>query len=395
VKEEQKPRLKEVNQKLATLFTSFGHHLLDEENQFIEIQQADLDGLPADIIEGARAAAEERGSKAYHILNTRSAVEPFLTSSKRRDLREKVWKKFVQRGDNKDQNDNNAIVAEILQLRAERAKLLGYETHAHWRLEDTMAKTPENAMALMESVWKAATARVKEEVANMQEIATAEGQGVIIEPWDYRYYAEKVRIAQFDLDMDLVKPYFQLDRLREAMFWCAERLFGINFSRVDLPVYHADVKVWEVKDGGKHVGLWYFDPYARKGKKSGAWMSEYRSQERLDSTVSPIVSNNANFIAPGNESDPILISFDDGVTLFHEFGHALHGLLSNVTYGSLSGTKVFTDYVEFPSQLLENWLTVPEVLLKFAVNQQGEPIPMELVQKNSKDHDIQQRVRNS
>ncbi len=310
-------------------------------------------------------------------------MEPFLTYSDRRDLREKVWRTYYSRGDNGDAHDNNAIITEILKLRAERAKLLGYPTHAHWRLENAMAKTPERAMALMEAVWTPAVARVHEEVADMQAIADKEGAKITIAPWDYRYYAEKVRKDKYDLDQNEVKPYLQLEKLREAMFWVAGELYGFQFTPVtDVPVYHPDVRVWKVSDpAGAHVGLWYFDPYARPGKRSGAWMNAYRSQERFDGAVTTIVSNNANFVK-GKPGEPILVSWDDASTLFHEFGHALHGLNSSVTYPSLSGTAVARDFVEFPSQLNEHWLETPEVLNRFALHYQtGKPMPKELVDK--------------
>jgi len=311
-----------------------------------------------------------------------------LTYSENHPLREKVWKMFVNRGDNGDARDNNAIITEILQLRAERAKMLGFPTHAHWRLENTMAKTPENAMKLMEGVWPAAIARVKEEVADMQALADKEKAGIKIEPWDYRYYSEKVRKDRYDLDENEIKPYLQLDKIRDAMFWVAGELFNFKFTPVtNVPVFHPDVVVYEVTDktSGKHVGLWYFDPYARDGKRSGAWMNEYREQSRMGgSDIATIVSNNSNFVK-GKPGEPVLISWDDATTMFHEFGHALHGLSSNVTYPTLSGTNVARDYVEFPSQLLEHWLSTPEVLQKYALHYQtGKPIPQELVDKIKK-----------
>lgn len=384
---EQKKRLSEINQELAKLYTKFSQNLLaDEAEKFLVLKdESELAGLPQSVRDAAAQAAVAKGLKdSWVILNTRSSIEPFLTYSERRDLREKAWRMFVNRGDNGDKNDNNAIISDILRLRSERAKLLGYKSHAHWRLEDTMAKTPEKAMELMEAVWKPAVARVKQEVADMQAIADKEGAGIKIEPWDYRYYAEKVRKAKYDFDENEVKPYLQLEKLREGMFWVAEQLFGLKFKPVnDVPVYHPDVKVWEVLDAksGKHVGLWYFDPYAREGKTSGAWMNEYRAQEKMDKPITAIVSNNSNFVK-GKPGEPILISWDDARTLFHEFGHALHGLCSNVTYPSLSGTNVPRDYVEFPSQLLEHWLLTPEVLQRFAVHYKtNKPIPTELVEK--------------
>jgi peptidyl-dipeptidase Dcp len=387
----EKKRLSEINQTLAGLYTKFSQNLLaDETEKFLVLKsEADLAGLPQSVKDAAAQIAASKNLKgSWVIANTRSSVDPFLTYSDRRDLREKVWKMFVNRGDNADKNDNNAIIPEILQLRAERAKLLGYETHAHWRLENAMAQTPERAMHLMEAVWTPAVARVKEEVADMQALADKEGAKIKIEPWDYRYYMEKVRKARYDLDQNEVKPYLQLEKLREGMFWVAGELFGFSFAPVtNVPVYHPDVRVWEVKDktSGKHIGLWYFDPYAREGKRSGAWMNAYRSQQRMDGKeITTIVSNNSNFVK-GKPGEPVLISWDDAVTLFHEFGHALHGLSSNVTYPSLSGTAVARDYVEFPSQLLEHWLSTPEVLQKFALHYEtGKPIPQSLVDKIKK-----------
>jgi peptidyl-dipeptidase Dcp len=381
-----KQRLSEINQRLATLYTSFTQNVLAEENDYVTLleSEADLAGLPDSLVDSASAAAEGRGRKgAWAILNTRSSMEPFLTYSARRDLREKVWRTFYSRGDHGDAKDTKPIIREVLKLRAERARLLGYATHAHWRLENAMAKTPERAMELMQAVWKPAVARVHEEVADMQAIADQEGAGFKIAPWDYRYYAEKVRKAKYDLDENEVKPYLQLEKLREGMFWVAGELLGFQFAPLSgIPVVHPDVRVWQVKDaGGRHVGLWYFDPYARAGKRSGAWMNAYRNQERFDGAVSTIVSNNSNFVkgAPG---EAVLVSWEDARTLFHEFGHALHGLSSNVSYPSLSGTAVPRDYVEFPSQLLEQWLSTPEVLGRYALHfQTGQPIPRELTQK--------------
>jgi peptidyl-dipeptidase Dcp len=381
-----KKRLSEINQRLATLFTSFSQNVLGDETERVLVleAEADLAGLPESLRAAAAAAAESRGHKGkWAVLNTRSSVDPFLTYSERRDLREKVWRTFVSRGDNGDARDNNKTITEILALRAERAKLLGYATHAHWRLEASMAGTPERAMGLLEAVWKPAVARVREEVVDMQAIADKEGAKLTIEPWDYRFYAEKVRKAKYDLDENEVKPYLQLEKLREGMFWVAEQLLGLRFAPVSgIPTYHADVRVWEVKDAaGKHVGLWYFDPYARPGKRSGAWMNAYRVQERFAAPVTTIVSNNSNFVK-GAAGAPVLISWTDAETLFHEFGHALHGLSANVSYPSLSGTRVFRDYVEFPSQILEHWLPTPEVLNRFALHHQtGQPIPKELVAK--------------
>ncbi len=353
-----KARLSQINQRLAALFTSFNQNVLaDETNQILVLEsEADLAGLPQGLRDAAAAAATAKGQPGkWVITNTRSSIDPFLTYSERRDLREKAWRMFINRGES-GATANQKNITEILRLRAERAKLLGYPTHAHWRLENAMAKTPERAMELMEAVWKPAVQRVKEEVADMQKVASAEGQNITIEPWDYRYYAEKVRKQRYDLDQNAVKPYLQLEKLREGMFWVAGELFGFQFTPVtNVPVYHPDVRVWEVKDRttGRHIGLWYFDPYARPGKRSGAWMNSYRSQEKFDTPTTTIVSNNSNFVK-GKPGEPVLISWDDATTLFHEFGHALHGLSSNVNYPALSGTSVARDYVEFPSQLLEH-----------------------------------------
>jgi peptidyl-dipeptidase Dcp len=385
---EEQAELASINEQLASLHTTFAQHVLAEESgQAIVLDdEGDLAGLPEVARRAAAEAAEERGrAGSWAIPNTRSSVEPFLTFSERRDLRERVWRMFVDRGDRGNDTDTKQLVTRILALRGRRAKLLGFPSHAHWRLEDSMAKTPERAIELMEAVWRPAVRRVGEEVVDMQAIADAEHAGIRIAPWDYRFYAEKVRQARYDLDEAEVTPYLQLDRLREGMFFVAERLFGLSFAPVtdgSVPVFHPDVRVWEVRrPDGRTAGLWYFDPYARAGKKSGAWMSDYRPQERLDGPVIPIVSNNCNFVKPP-PGEPALVSWDDATTLFHEFGHALHGLCSDVTLPSLAGTRVARDYVELPSQLLEHWLSTPEVLGRFAVHcRTGEPIPAELVDR--------------
>ncbi|MFK8111939.1 MAG: M3 family metallopeptidase [Rubripirellula sp.] len=387
-----KAKLSQMNTRLARLFTDFSQNVLEDEKGYVTWieDKADLAGLPESTVTAMEAAAAERDNQhgKYAITNTRSSMDPFLTYADKRSLREKVWRNYYNRGDNGDEHDNNKIIAEILKIRAARAKLLGYETHAHWRMEPTMAKVPQAAMDLMMKVWPKALARVREEVADMQAIAdeelTASGSEKIkIEPWDYRYYAEKVRKAKYDLDFNEVKPYLQLEKLREAMMWAATQLYGLQFKQVSgLPVFHPDVTVWEVTDASdKHVGLWYLDPYAREGKRSGAWMTDYRAQENMDEAFTPIVSNNSNFIK-GAAGEVVLISWDDAVTLFHEFGHALHGLLSKVKYPSQSGTSVARDYVEFPSQVNEHWLETPEILNKFAVHYKtGEPLPKELLEK--------------
>ena len=383
-----KKRVAQINQELAALFTSFSQNLLADETDYVLYlrTESELAGLPDDVRAAAAVAAEERGKKGeWAILNTRSSMDPFLTYSSRRDLREKVWRTYYSRGDNGDAKDNNANIKKILKLRFERAQLLGYATHAHWRLEAAMAKTPEAAMELMTRVWPSAIGRVKEEVAEMQAIADKERAGIRIEPWDYRYYAEKVRAARYDLDMNQIKPYMQLEKLREGMFWAAGEVYGFEFVQVaDIPVAHPDIRVWEVRKAGQHVGLWYFDPYARAGKRSGAWMNAYRRQEKFDRPITTIVSNNSNFVkgAPG---EPVLISWDDAETMFHEFGHAIHGLNSDVNYPSLAGTAVPRDYVEFPSQINEHWLPTQQVLSKYALHHKtGAPIPQALVDRLEK-----------
>lgn len=380
----QKAELKSINQRLATLFTQFSQNLLaDEANKLVIDDEADLVGLPGPIRDGATQMANQLSLAGKWVFtNTRSSVEPFMSYSARRDLREKAWRMWTNRGDNGDANDNNAIISEILQLRAERAKLLGQPTHAHWILEKNMAGTPDAAMGLMLKVWSAAVQRVREEVADMQSIADAEGAGITIEPWDYRYYAEKVRLAKHNIDQNEVKQYLQLDKIRDGMFWAAGEVYGLEFTELEgIPVFHSDVTVYEVSRDGQRVGLWYFDPYARSGKRSGAWMTDYRAQERFKEEITPIVSNNSNFVK-AEAGQPVLISWSDATTMFHEFGHALHGLLSNVSYPSLSGTNVKRDFVEFPSQVNEYWFETREVLSRFAVHYKtGEPIPETLVSK--------------
>ncbi|MDB5687746.1 MAG: peptidase, partial [Rhizorhabdus sp.] len=354
----QKTELSAVNQKLAGLYTKFSQNqLADEEQQALILDSKDqLAGLSAAQIDAATTEAARRKLPGkWVIANTRSSMEPFLTYSSDRALREKGFRLWTSRGDMGGATDNNGIVTQILALRAQKAKLLGYPTYAHWHLADTMAKTPDHAMALMLSVWKPAVAQVHKDVAEMQKLVDAEGGNFKIQPWDYRYYAEKVRKAKYDLDMNEVKPYLQLEKVRLAMFWAAGQLYGYTFTEVhNVPVFHPDVKTFEVKGrDGAHVGLIYFDPFARAGKNSGAWMNEIRTQQKLGG-ASPIVTNNENYSKPP-AGQPAELSWDDASTLFHEFGHALHGLNSNVTYPSIAGTNVARDYVEFPSQFNEHW----------------------------------------
>ena len=383
--EAQKGKLSGINQQLATLFSEFRAKVLADENTWTVLEgEADTAGLPASMVSAARAAADERGlSGKWAIVNTRSSVDPFLTFSTRRDLRERVWKKFKARGDNGDANDTKATIARIVSLRAERATLLGYASHAHWRMADTMAGDPKSAQALMMRVWPAAVGRVKEEVAAMTAIAAKEGAAIAIEPWDYLYYAEKVRKDRYNLDQGELKPYFELDNMVAAAMWSAERRYDIRFTEITgkVPVFHADVRVFEVVDtpSGTHRGLFYLDNFARAGKRSGAWASSYRTQHKLDGHVTAIASNNNNFVKAA-ATEPTLISRDDATTLFHEFGHALHGLLQDITYPGLAGTP--RDFVEYPSQVNERWLLTREVLDKFARHHKtGEPMPQALVDR--------------
>ena len=383
---EEKKRYATINARLAELHTKFGNNVLhDEENYVVYLTKEQLGGLPDSFVKAIKAAAESRGKEdVYAITNTRSSMDPFLTYSSERDIREQVWNNYYNRGDNGDEHDNNAIIIEILKLRKERVALLGYDNFAQWQLSNRMAQQPENAMELMQAVWPAAIARVKEEVADMQALADAENANITIAPWDYRYYAEKVRKAKYDLDSDLVKQYVQLDKLRDAMFYVAGRVFDFDFIEIPdgtIPVFHPDVKVWEVKrkSNGEHIGLWYLDPFARQGKRSGAWAVSYRNHETINGKTNVLSSNNSNFVkgAPG---EPVLISWDDAETYFHEFGHALHALSSEVDYPRLN--RGVRDYTEFQSQLLERWLTTDEVINNYLTHYKtGEPIPAELVTK--------------
>ncbi len=378
-----KARMAEINERQAQLDTTFSHHLLaDEQDWTLELGEGDLDGLSDSFVAGARAAAEERGLPGKMVVTlSRSSVEPFLQSSRRRDLREKVFKAFTARGDNQNANDNSATILEILKLREEAAKLLGYPTYAAYSLEDSMAKTPEAVRGLLERVWKPARAKAMADRDALQALIAEEGGNFELAAWDWRYYAEKLRQRRANFDDAAIKPYLTLDGMIAAAFDVAHRLFGLTFhERSDIPLWHPDVRVWEVKDSaGRHKALFYGDYFARASKRSGAWMTSLRDQERMDGEVYPLIVNVMNF-SKGANGAPALLSPDDARTLFHEFGHALHGMLSNVTYPSLSGTSVFTDFVELPSQLYEHWQERPEVLRKFARHYQtGEPLPDDLL----------------
>ncbi|MCW2382648.1 MULTISPECIES: M3 family metallopeptidase [unclassified Sphingobium] len=383
----QKKELIGIETALAQEFSSFQNKVLADEEKFITFtSEADLAGLPADFVATMKSVAQDKGVNGWLLINTRSYVQPFLESSTRRDLRKSVFEAFANRGDNGDANDTNATIARIVALRAQRAKLLGFKTHAEYRMRDTMAQTPDKAMALMMKVWPAAVARVREEVADMQAIADAEakaGQGpkITIEPWDYRFYAEKVRKAKYDLDQNEVKPYFQLDKMVSAMFDMANRLYGFTFTENTgaVPVFHPDVRTFEVTRGGKVVGLFYLDTWARSGKRSGAWMTTYKGQDHLNGNEYVLASNNNNF-AKGSAGVPTTISLDDATTLFHEFGHALHYLSYDITWPGLGTTP--RDFVEYPSQVHENWVLTPYILETYARHfQTGAPIPKALVDK--------------
>ena len=333
--------------------------------------------------EAMKSEAQERGLDGRVVTLSRSSVEPFLQFAQRRDLREKVFRAFVSRGDNGGATDNNAVIAEMVQLRAERAGLLGYDDFAHYRLDDAMAKTPDAVRHLLDTVWSPARARAEADRDALQALVQEEGGNFKLAPWDWRYYAEKLRQRRCDIEEAAIKPYLSLDRMIEAAFYTAKRLFGLQFEpRTDVPVWHPDVRVWEVRgsDGGE-VGLFFGDYLARPSKQSGAWMTSLRDQEKLAGDIRPLIINVCNF-SKGAEGEPTLLSFIDAHTLFHEFGHALHGLLSNVTYPQISGTSVATDFVELPSQLYEHWLEQPEILRQFALHYQtGEPMPEALLQR--------------
>jgi len=383
--EQAKARMAEINERLAHLGTAFSHHLLgDEQDWFMELAEADRDGLSDSFIAAAKAAADERGMPGKAVMTlSRSFVEPFLKSSTRRDLREKVFKAFVARGDNGNANDNNETIVEIVALREESAGLLGFPTFAAYRLEDSMAKTPEAVRGLLERVWQPARARALADRDALQALVAEEGGNFALAPWDWRFYAEKLRQRRANFDDAAIKPYLVLDHMIDAAFDCAHRLFGLSFAeRKDIPVWHPDVRVWEVKDAqGNHKALFYGDYFARPSKRSGAWMTSLRDQQKLDGAIAPLVINVCNF-SKGAEGQPSLLSPDDARTLFHEFGHGLHGMLSNVTYPSLSGTSVFTDFVELPSQLYEHWQEQPQVLRRFARHYQtGEPLPDDLLKR--------------
>jgi peptidyl-dipeptidase Dcp len=377
-------RLAAINERLASLGTQFGQNVLADEKAYaLMLDEADLDGLPDFARAAAAASAQERGQGGkYAVTLARSSCESFLQFSSRRDLREKVFQAWIKRGENGGATDNRAIIAELVALRAERARLLGYATYADYRLDDQMAKTPQAARELLDEVWGRGRAKAAVERDALQALVAEEGGNFALAPQDWRYYAEKLRKAKYELDEAEIKPYFQLDKMVDAAFETARRLFGLGFTPVSVPLYHPDARAWEVKDAdGRHVGLFIGDYFARASKHSGAWMTLLRDQEKLVGNVRPIILNVCNFSKPA-AGEPALLSFDDARTLFHEFGHGLHGLMSNVTYPSLAGTNVSSDFVELPSQLYEHWLEVPEILQKYALHAKtGQPMPKALLDR--------------
>lgn len=379
---EQKTRMAAISERLATLHTQFGQNVLHDEKEWqLVLAEGDLDGLPDFVRSAAAASAKERGLDGRYVITlARSSIEPFLTFSARRDLRQTAHKAWTQRGAHAGAHDNTPLIREILALRAEEARLLGHKTYADYKLDDSMAKSTAAVEHLLLQVWEPAKRKGEAERAELQALARAEGLNEPVEPWDWRYYAEKVRRAKYEIDEAEVKPYFVLDNMVRAAFDTAHRLFGVTFTeRTGLPVYHPDVRVYEVRDGdGRPVGLFLHDNFARAGKRSGAWMSSYRDQESFDGEITPIVVNNNNFA----KGEPTLLSFDEAETLFHEFGHGLHGLLSRVRYPSQSGTNVRRDFVEFPSQVYEHWMAAPEMLRSYARHYEtGKPIPEDLLKR--------------
>jgi len=377
----QRARYAEISERLAVLATGFAQNVLGDENEVVfALTEAEVDGLPSDAKAAAAELARDRKLNAPYAASTsRSSVEPVLRHANDRSVREKIWRAFVSRGRNGNAHDNRKIIAEIVALRTELAGLLGYATYADYKLADTMAKTPEAAQTLLEQVWVRGRARAEADAQALQGLMDAEGASASLEPWDWRYYAEKLRLARYDFDESAIKPYLELDRVIDAAFYTAGRLFGVSFTpRPDIVGYHPDVRVWTVERGGKTIGLFYGDYFARPGKRSGAWMTSFRDQQKLGGEVLPIIVNTCNFNKPP-EGEPALLSRDEARTVFHEFGHGLHGLLSDVTYPRLSGTSTVRDFVELPSQLYEHWLEAAPVLARLTHYRTGAPIPEELL----------------
>lgn len=380
---DERLRYAAITERLSVLGTQFGQNVLnDERESVIALSEAEVAGLSDSAKAAAAQIARDRKLNApYAMTASRSSVEPVLQSGTDRATREKAWRAFVKRGANGNANDNRKVIAETVALRAELAKLLGYETYAHYKLADTMAKTPEAARGLLEQVWAHGRRKALEDRDALQALADAEGAGITIEPWDWRFYAEKLRQARYDFDANELKPYFELDKVIDAAFFTAGKLFGLTFTRrEDVPGYHPDVRVWEARREGRTIGLFYGDYYARPGKRSGAWMTSFRDQHKLDGGQVPLIVNTCNFMKPP-EGEPALLSLDEARTVFHEFGHALHGLLSDVTYPRISGTSVVRDFVELPSQLYEHWLESDPVLARLTHYRTGEPIPAPLLER--------------
>jgi peptidyl-dipeptidase Dcp len=394
--EEEKKQITEINSKISGLSTSFGQNLLAETNGFeLILEKSDLDGLSEGTIAAASDAASQKMEKAetkeegekyndkFVFTPHRSSMYPFLTESTRRDLREQLYNSYVMRGDNNNETDNKEIAAQIAKLRAERAEIMGYKSHAHFTLDDNMLKTPEEVYDLLTKLWGPAVKRAKVEIADMQAVADAEGQNFEVAAWDWWHYSEKVRKEKYNLDESAIKPYLSLDNVLEGVFSTTNKLWGLSFTEIfDIDLYHPDARVWEVKDkDGSHLGVFIGDYFTRSNKRGGAWMSSFKGQSNLDGRERPIIVNVCNFPAPVGDK-PALLSFDNVVTLFHEFGHAMHGTLTDVTYGSMAGTSGPRDFIELPSQLLEHWASEPEVLKSFATHYEtGEAIPDDLINK--------------
>ncbi len=390
LEEDKKARFREINEELSLLSIKFGQNVLKETNRFEMVidNEEDLIGLPGAVISAAAETAAERGHEGKWIFTIhKPSMIPFLQYSERRELREKIFKAYINKGNHNDELDNKAILSKMAALRLERANLLGHKTHAHYVLEENMAKFPDNVYSLLDQLWKPALEMAKKEARELQAKINEGNGNFKLEPWDWWYYTEKLKKAKYDLDEESLKPYFELNNVREGAFYVANKLFGIRFEeRNDIPKYHEDVKVFEVKEAdGSHVGILYTDYYPRESKRGGAWMNSFRKQSRLGGMdIYPIITNNGNFPKPTGDT-PALISSEDVGTLFHEFGHALHGLLSDSTYNRLSGTSVPRDFVELPSQIMENWVFEPEVLKAYAKHyKSGEVIPQELVEKLKK-----------
>ena len=394
--EEQKKQITKINSELSGLSTSFGQNLLAETNGFeLILEKSDLDGLSEGTIAAASDAASQKMEKAetkedeekykdkFVFTPHRSSMYPFLTESTRRDLREQLYNSYVMRGDNNNETDNKEIAAQIAKLRAERAEIMGYKSHAHFVLDNNMLKTPEEVYDLLTKLWDPAVKRAKAEIADMQAVANAEGQTFEVAAWDWWHYSEKVRKEKYNLDESAIKPYLSLDNVLEGVFSTTNKLWGLSFTEIfDIDLYHPDARIWEVKDkDGSHLGVFIGDYFTRSNKRGGAWMSSFKGQSNLDGRERPIIVNVCNFPAPVGDN-PALLSFDNVVTLFHEFGHAMHGTLTDVTYGSMAGTSGPRDFIELPSQLLEHWASEPEVLKSFATHYEtGEAIPDDLINK--------------